>query len=72
MDDQSLHYFFSEQEEDWRVDVCDGCKKYIKTLDTRKVTRPVYFPLEQITSLHLDLKAREMGYESPGAPKLSV
>jgi FdhE protein len=72
MDDQTLHYFFSEQEEDWRVDLCDGCKKYIKTLDTRKVTRPVYFPLEQIASLHLDLRAREMGYESPGSPQLSV
>jgi len=71
-DDQALHYFFSDREEDWRVDLCDGCKKYIKTLDTRKITRPLYFPLEQIASLHLDLKAQEMGYESPGSPKLSV
>jgi FdhE protein len=71
-DDQTLQYFFSEQEEDWRVDLCDGCRRYIKTLDTRKVSRLVYFPLEQIASLHLDLKAREMGYESPGSPKFSV
>jgi FdhE protein len=62
---KDLHYFYSEDEKDTRVDVCDNCKKYIKTVDTRKVARLIYPPLEQISTMHLDIKAREMGYE-PG------
>jgi FdhE protein len=42
--------------------VCDNCKKYIKTLDTRKVERLIYPPLEQISTIHLDIKAQEMGF----------
>jgi FdhE protein len=45
--------------------LCDRCKKYIKALDTRKVDRLIYPPLEQISTLHLDIKAQEMGFE-PG------
>jgi len=62
---KDLHYFYSEEEKDTRVDLCDNCKKYIKTLDTRKVARLIYPPLEQISTMHLDIKAQEMGFE-PG------
>jgi FdhE protein len=61
---ESLHYFFSEEENGYRVDVCDRCRKYIKTVDTRKLTHLFYPPLEQISTLHLDMKAKEMGLES--------
>lgn len=63
-DRHSLHYFYSDEEKEYRVDVCDGCRKYIKTVDIRKTDRPVYLPLEQVSTLHLDLKARELGLES--------
>ena len=63
--DKDLHYFYSEEETGVRVDLCDHCKKYIKTLDTRKVDRLIYPPLEHIPNLHLDIKAREMGF-APG------
>jgi hypothetical protein len=36
----------------------------VKTVDGRKLARPVYPPLEQVATLHLDLKAAEAGYES--------
>jgi len=62
---KDLHYFFNEEEKDSRVDVCDNCKKYIKTLDTRKIERLIYPQLEHISTIHLDIKAQEMGYE-PG------
>ncbi len=61
---KTQHYFYSEEEKEFRVDLCDGCKKYLKTLDSRKTERMIYPPLEQVSSLHLDYKAREMGYES--------
>ena len=63
-DQQTLHYFFSEEERDYRVDVCDKCKRYIKTIDTRKVKRPVYSFVEQISTLHLDMLAQEQGLRS--------
>jgi FdhE protein len=49
---------------EFRVNLCDSCKKYLKTLDSRETERMIYTPLEQIASLHLDYKAKEMGYES--------
>jgi FdhE protein len=62
---KDLHYFYSEEEKDARVDLCDNCKKYLKTLDTRKVARLIYPPLELISTVHLDIKAQEMGFK-PG------
>jgi len=63
-DGQTLHYFYNEDEKEFRVDLCDNCKKYLKALDSRETERTIYPPLEQISSLHLDYKAKEMGYES--------
>ncbi|MFC1516272.1 formate dehydrogenase accessory protein FdhE [Thermodesulfobacteriota bacterium] len=63
-DSKTLQYFYSEEEKDLRVDVCDSCKKYIKTIDARKAERDIYPPLEQISTLHLDIQAREKGLES--------
>ena len=61
---KSLQYFFIEEEKEYRVDLCDECKKYIKTVDTRKTDRYIYPPLELVSTLHLDIKARETGFES--------
>ena len=63
-DSQSQQYFFNEGEKEFRVDLCDSCKKYVKTLDSRETERMIYPPLEHIASLHLDYKAKEMGYAS--------
>jgi FdhE protein len=64
-ENKELHYFFSEEEKEFRVYLCDKCNKYIKTIDTREVDRIIYPPLEQVLTLHLDFKAREEGFE-PG------
>ena len=64
-DNKELHYLYSEEEKALRVDLCGKCHKYLKTLDTRETDRLIYPPLEQISTLHLDIKAREEGFE-PG------
>jgi len=61
---EGLFYLYSEEEKEYRVDACDSCRKYIKTVDTRVLSRPCYPPLEQVASLHLDFKASEAGYNS--------
>ena len=59
--DQQL-YFFSKEEEEYRVNLCDHCHQYIKVVDLRKMDRPFIPGLEMVSSLHLDIKAREKGY----------
>ena len=61
-DPNMLHYLYSESEKAFRVDCCENCRKYIKTVDARSANRPIYPPLEQVASLHLDMKAREGGF----------
>ncbi|MBW2737734.1 MAG: formate dehydrogenase accessory protein FdhE [Deltaproteobacteria bacterium] len=62
-DQKTLHYFFSKKEE-YRVDVCDQCKKYLKAVDTREIKRPMYPFLEQAATLHLDIIAQNQGLQS--------
>ncbi|MEW5908948.1 MAG: formate dehydrogenase accessory protein FdhE [Thermodesulfobacteriota bacterium] len=64
-DGDHLHYLYSEEEKGYRIDTCEQCKKYIKTVDIRELDHDFYPPLEQISTLHLDVKAHEMGYQSP-------
>jgi FdhE protein len=59
-----LSYLYSDEEKEYRLDLCAGCRRYVKTIDSRQLARPLYPPLEQVATLHLDLKAAESGYES--------
>jgi FdhE protein len=63
-DQESLHYFFGEGEETHRIDLCDKCHQYIKTIDTRtlQASDPI---LEDLSTLHLDLLASQKGYKRP-------
>lgn len=63
-DQESLHYFFGEGEETHRIDLCDKCHQYIKTIDARNLQEsdPV---LEDLSTLHLDLLASQKGYKRP-------
>ena len=62
---ESLGYFYSEAEPEYRVDTCDQCRAYVKTIDARKLDRPLYPPLEKVCTLHLDIKAEEKGFKYP-------
>lgn len=66
-DKDSHHYFFSNEEKEYRVSLCDKCHNYIKVVDLRQMDRAFYPKLEQITTLHLDMKAREKGYCAIGS-----
>jgi FdhE protein len=61
----SLRYLFSDAEPEYRLKLCDSCKRYLKVVDTRKMARGFYPPLEQVVSLHLDMTAAEKGYTHP-------
>ena len=61
---ETLHYFYGEGEKAFRIDLCDKCHQYIKTIDLRKmdVLDPI---LEDIATLHLDRVGSEKGYRRP-------
>lgn len=61
-DSTSLEYLYSDDEPEYRVNLCSGCRRYLKVVDTRKIDRVFFPPLEQVASLHLDLMAAEKGY----------
>ncbi len=71
-DHNSLRYFFVEEDSSterdaFRVDVCDKCKNYIKTLDERKLpeSQKLNLHLENFKTLYLDVLAQKDGYVSP-------
>ena len=61
---ESLQYFSGEGEEAYRIDLCDKCHQYIKTIDYRTLEEsdPV---LEDLATLHLDILASQKGYKRP-------
>jgi len=61
---ESLHYFYGEGEEAYRIDLCDKCHQYIKTIDYRNLAESDPF-LEDLATLHLDILATQKSYERP-------
>jgi FdhE protein len=69
-DQQQLSYLFVENDDRYRIEICDKCQHYLKTIDLRKVTPNVIpnvindidYEIENIVTLHLDIIARDKGY----------
>ncbi len=60
-DQDSLQYFYAEGEIACRIDCCDSCHHYIKTIDLRALEVPDAC-MEDLATLHLDVVARAKGY----------
>ncbi len=72
-EDQEAHrYLFVEGDETVRVDTCEACRKYIKTIDSRKMGGKPHPLLEYMGTLHLDVLAQEEGYQRGSAPFLEI
>ena len=64
-DHAKLSYFTADDEQGYRVDVCDTCKHYIKTTDFRKLDKRPLPLLDDLESLSLDILAGNEGYSRP-------
>jgi len=62
-DQGSLRYFYTEKEKAYRIDICDKCKRYIKTVDSRQLAEEIFLPVEDIATLHLDILAGDKGFK---------
>lgn len=60
---QTLAYFTIEEDDRYRVDVCNECKRYIKILDFRNSKEKADMDVEDIATLHLDMLANDEGYD---------
>ena len=59
----SLSAYYLDEEKVYRLYVCEECRCYLKAIDLRQVGRPVLFPVERLTTLNMDLAARQEGYQ---------
>ena len=59
---ETLGYFYSEAEKEYRVNTCQACKGYLKAIDLRQLARPLLLPLEAVITAHLDMTAQDQGY----------
>ncbi len=62
-DHGSLRYFYTEKEKAYRIDICDKCKRYVKTVDSRELAEEIFLPVEDIGTLHLDILAANKGFK---------
>lgn len=69
---ESLGYIAIEAEPSYRAHYCRLCKTYFKLIDTREMLDTPYFPLEEWTTLHLDLLAQRAGWQQAPSPSPTV
>lgn len=69
---ESLGYLFAEGEPHYRAHYCRLCKVYFKQIDIRERLDPPCLPLEDWTTLHLDLLAQQAGWQQPPSPSPAV
>ena len=62
-DHETLNYLYIEEESEYRIDVCKKCTNYIKSVDARKLERPVDPEIEDLVTLYLDLIAHQEKYD---------
>lgn len=61
-DEHRLAYYASPQFDHLRVDACDTCRRYLKTVDLTRLGHAVPV-VDEVAGAPLDLWAREQGYE---------
>jgi len=71
-DPQAHRYLFVEGDETSRIDVCEVCKRYIKTIDSRTLGPEIFPLLEHMGTIHLDILAQEAGYQRGSVPFLDI
>ena len=64
-DQKKLRFFYLPGDKSRQVHVCEECKSYLKTVDTKSMQKDVLLDLEAIATGQLDLLAEKEGYHLP-------
>lgn len=66
-DQATLGFFFTNEVDEYRIDTCDKCNRYIKTVDERRKADNrlrASLPVEDVATLYLDELAEQQGFKS--------
>jgi FdhE protein len=63
-DQQLLSYLTVAHEDMYRIETCDACHGYLKTIDLKNATHKIVYDIESIITLHLDIIAANHGYSN--------
>lgn len=61
-EDSSKLAYYPSEDKAYRLYVCDNCKHYLKALDLRIRPEELDLSVERVTTLDIDVAAREAGY----------
>lgn len=56
-------FYYTSEDEAHRLYICQACRRYLKVVDLRRVGRQVLVPVERITTVAMDVAARQEGYK---------
>ena len=54
--------YYPSEDGVYRLYVCPGCHRYLKTMDLREVSRKVFPAVERLVTIGMDLAAQQQGY----------
>ena len=66
-DQKKLGFLEVEGFEGYRADVCESCRRYVKTIDRRRIIEQISLETAEVLTAQLDEAAVENGYGLPGA-----
>ena len=61
-EDTSTLSYYAGDTEAYRLYVCEGCRRYLKTIDERGMADPIPLPVQRILRVGMDVSAQESGY----------
>lgn len=67
---KKIKHIFPQNSSSHRIDACDNCKKYLKTIDGQMITKVPNFVVEHFATYRLDILAHEKGYKMHITPYL--
>jgi FdhE protein len=71
-DHRTLGYLQVERELRCKVEVCEQCKGYLKTINAYQPSPPEFLVLDDLASVHLDVAALERDYLRPPLPGFRI
>lgn len=60
--DHTKLFYYPSEDGLYRLYVCQGCRRYLKTIDLRQAGRAILLPVERVTTVAMDAAARQAGY----------
>lgn len=67
-DQKQMAYLVVEHDDMYRIETCEACGCYLKTIDLKNATHEIFYDIESIITLHLDIVARNKGYSDTYSP----